>query len=221
MPDNIRLAIVDGHPLVREGLVHVTESVGGFEVAAMGETAQDAVTIVATIEPDILILDLAIAGTGHQALRDIQGLGRRTRVLVLTASENEADVMEALRCGASGYALKVIGGTALRRMLQSIHLGESYVAPSLAARILSSISQSIATPRKIEDNGLSKREASIYSLIKMGYCNKEIGRSLQLSEKTIKHYLTNVYRKLGVSNRLELALLGSGPAGRIEVAAKV
>lgn len=205
--NKISVAIVDGQPLVREGLMYTATSAGDFEVAMMGETATDAVGIVAKFEPDILIIELAIVGTGHQALRDIQALGKRTQVMVLTTSEEESDVLEALRCGARGYVLKSIEGADLQKALRCIYLGGSYVTPMLGARILSSISRSIQSTPKSMTGLLSKREASVYSLIRQGYSNKEIGRSLNLSEKTIKHYLTNMYRKLEVSNRLELAVL--------------
>lgn len=206
MPDNIRIAIVDDHPLVRDGLVQAIECVEGFVVVGLGETAEDATRLVAEIRPDILILDLNIRGTGLQALRDLRLASSGTRVLVLTVSEDEADLMEALRQGASGYALKGIGAMDLRSVLRGIHLGETYVAPTLGARILAAISRTAAISCTTMSNPLSKREAEIHQLIRKGCCNKEIGRSLNLSEKTVKHYLTNMFRKLKVRNRTELAL---------------
>lgn len=207
MPDDIRIAIVDDHPLVREGLMHAIDGVNGFVVVGQGESAEDAAHLVAEIGPDILILDLSIKGTGLQALRDMQLQDDGTRVMVLTMSEDESDVMEALRHGASGYVLKGISGADLRSVLHSIHQGATYVAPTLGARILASISRKAPAVCPSRIAPLSKRETDIYALIHKGYCNKEIGRSLNLSEKTVKHYLTNIFRKLNVRNRMELALM--------------
>ena len=206
MSIEIRIAVVDGYPLVREGIVHAIEGVNGFAVVGLGESAEDALRLVAETRPDILILDLHIKGTGLQALRDLKLGDGGTRVLVLAASEDEADLMETLRHGASGYALKGISGAELRSVLHSIHDGGTYVTPSLGARILASISRSSKESSSSKDGPLSKRETDIYALIHKGYCNKEIGRSLSLSEKTVKHYLTNIFRKLKVRNRVELAL---------------
>lgn len=206
MSSVIRVAIVDDHPLMREGLHQALEGIEGFVVVGFGESAEQALCLVKDTQPDILVLDLNIKGTGLQALRDLRLGADSTRVLVLTMSEDELDVMEALRHGASGYAVKGIEASDLRSVLRRIHEGETYVAPSLAARILTSISQTEKIPSAKNFSSLSKREAEIHLLIRKGHCNKEIGRSLNLSEKTVKHYLTNIFRKLNVHNRTELAM---------------
>ena len=207
MRDDIRIAIVDDHPLVREGLAHCIAGIRGFAIVGMGASADDAVRLVADNRPDILILDLNIKGSGHQALRDLKLRGSHTRVLILTVSEDESDLMEALRHGASGYALKGIGANDLGSVLTGLHSGDTYVSPTLGARVLASISHAAALNGHATLNPLSKREVEIHVLIRKGCCNKEIGRSLNLSEKTVKHYLTNIFRKLKVRNRTELALV--------------
>ena len=207
MQETVTVAIVDDHPLVREGLVHALEGMNGFAVVGVGESAEQAVKFVTDIRPDILVLDLNIRGSGLQALRDMRLQDRYTRVLVLTVSDDEMDLMEALRNGASGYALKGIGAADLRSVLHGIHSGESYVTPSLGARALASISRTTKARSAATANSLSKRELEIHSFIRKGCCNKEIGRSLNLSEKTVKHYLTNIFRKLKVRNRTELAII--------------
>ena len=202
----IRVAIVDDHPLMREGLGQALEGIEGFAVVGFGDSAEQALRLVKDTRPDILILDLNIKGTGLQALRDLRLGTVSTRVLVLTMSEDERDLMEALRHGANGYAVKGIDASDLRSVLRRIHEGETYVAPSLGARILTSISQTAKIPTENTFSRLSKRETEIHLLIRKGHCNKEIGRSLNLSEKTVKHYLTNIFRKLNVHNRTELAM---------------
>jgi two-component system nitrate/nitrite response regulator NarL len=202
----IRVAIVDDHPLMREGLGQALEGIEGFAVVGFGDSAEQALHLVKDTQPDILILDLNIKGTGLQVLRDLRLGTDSTRVLVLTISEDELDLLESLRRGASGYAVKGIEASDLRSVLRRIHEGETYVAPSLGARILTSISQTSRIPSAKTFSCLSKREAEIHLLIRKGHCNKEIGRSLNLSEKTVKHYLTNIFRKLNVQNRTELAM---------------
>ena len=202
----IRVAIVDDHPLMREGLHQALEGIEGFAVVGFGESAEQALCLVKDTQPDLLVLDLNIKGTGLQALRDLRLGTDSTRVLVLTMSEDERDLLEALRHGASGYAVKGIEASDLRSALRRIHEGETYVAPSLGARILTSISQTAKIPPANTFSCLSKRETEIHLLIRKGHCNKEIGRSLNLSEKTVKHYLTNIFRKLNVHNRTELAV---------------
>jgi len=202
----IRVAIVDDHPLMREGLGQALEGAEGFTVVGFGDSAEQALRLVKDTQPDILILDLNIKGTGLQALHDLKQATDATRVLVLTISEDELDLLESLRRGASGYAIKGIEASDLRSVLRRIHEGETYVAPSLGARILTSISQTARIPSAKTFSCLSKREAEIHLLIRKGHCNKEIGRSLNLSEKTVKHYLTNIFRKLNVHNRTELAM---------------
>ena len=200
------VAVVDDHPIVREGLIQVIRGFGGFRVTGAGHTAADAVELARRDAPDILVLDLGIPGSGIEAIRAITQARLRTRILVLTISERPQDVMEAMRLGAAGYVLKGISGDELQQVMNRLVNGIGHITPHLAARILGAQDR-MPEPRIEVDAGiLSKREGEIYVLIRRGCCNKEIGRSLNLSEKTVKHYLTNIFRKLDVRNRTELAM---------------
>ena len=203
---DIRVAIVDDHPIVCEGLFQVVSGFGGFSVTGMGHTAADAIDLARRTAPDILILDLGIPGSGVAAIREITRIQPGTRILILTISEHPQDVQDALRQGASGYVLKGISGDELCRVLIGLFNGLGHITPHLGARIIASISQPPALEIDAGTIALSKREVEIYTLIRRGFCNKEIGRFLSLSEKTVKHYLGNIFRKLNVRNRTELAL---------------
>lgn len=208
MEETIRAAIVDDHPLVRDGIIQALERTSGISVVAQGGTAADAVRIAREHEPDILLLDLCIPGTGLAALAEISLAQLRTRVVILSMADDDRSVLAALRSGASGYILKGVGGPELREAVLRVHEAGCYVSPELGARLLAGISRSMEAASSRQRGGLSEREQEIVTLVRRGLCNKEIGTSLKLSEKTVKHYLTNVFRKLDVRNRTELALHG-------------
>lgn len=205
MTDMLNIAIVDDHPLVREGVVHVVDADPHLTVVNQGETAQDAIDIVSRDAPDILILDLSIPGTGVHALREIKTQRPQTLVLILTVSDDEAHVYDLLAQGADGYMLKGSSGSELIYALRMLARGEQYVTPHLAVRMLSEIAltKSLQAAASLDD--LTERERSIAEMVAEQHSNKVIGNMLGLSEKTIKHYLTIVFRKADVANRQALA----------------
>lgn len=207
MEETLRAAIVDDHPLVREGVVQALGRTSGITVVAQGGTAAEAIGIAHELEPDVMLLDLFLPGTGLAALTEIHSAHLQTKVVILSAAEDNWHVLAALRAGASGYILKGVSGPELRDAILRVHVSGSYVSPELGARLLADISRNFETSGSKRMGGLSEREQEIVALVRRGLCNKEIGYSLSLSEKTVKHYLTNVFRKLDVRNRTELALL--------------
>jgi DNA-binding NarL/FixJ family response regulator len=136
MTNVIRVGVVDDHPLFREGVVHMLKRVDGIEVVAEGATAADALRIAAEHTPNVMLLDLSIAGGGIEAAEGVARTSPDTQVVVLTASEDEGHVASALRAGARGYVLKGTHGQELVSIVQAIAGGNSYVAPHLAARLL-------------------------------------------------------------------------------------
>jgi two-component system, NarL family, nitrate/nitrite response regulator NarL len=207
MANPIRTAIVDDHPLFREGVAKLLARTPGMEIVADGSTAADAVKIVQQLVPDVLLLDLKLPDDGAAAASTIAREHPGVRIVILTASDLDSDVAAMLQLGVHGYLLKGCTGQEIVRAVQRVYAGEFYVTPSLAARLLTEMS----TPApKTEDGAeeLSSREEIILAQVSKGLTNKEIARALNLREKTVKHYMTNIMQKLGVRNRLEAVLMG-------------
>lgn len=208
MSESLQVAIVDDHPLFREGVAHILGAQPDIEIVAEGESAADAVRIAAEQMPDILLLDVSMPGGGLQAVREIAAAYPVIKVVMLTVSEEEDDVTAALRAGARGYILKGVPGRELVRIIRAVSAGEVYVTPSLAASLLFELTnprRDVAAPSPLE--GLTEREREILELVAAGQSNKEVGAQLFISEKTVKHHMTNILQKLQVRNRVEAALL--------------
>lgn len=207
MKPTIRVAVVDDHPLFREGVVHIFAACADVEVVAQGASAKEAAEIAQSHTPDVLVLDISIPGGGISALETIVANCTETRVLMLTVSADEDDVLSALRLGAHGYVVKGISGPELVQALYTVYQGDRYLSPGLGAKLLSNLGFGKILSKDNVFGDLSLRENQILSLVAKGFSNKEIAARLHLSDKTIKHYMTNVFHKLHVRNRLEAALL--------------
>ena len=209
MPDRIQVAVVDDHPLLREGVANTLSASPNIEVVGQGETAEDAIRLAGDLLPDILLLDISMKGGGINAAREISVAYPVVKIVMLTVSEREDDVAASLKAGARGYILKGVSARDLVAAVQSIHKGESYVTPTLAANLLLEWREgpgAMDMPTTRLDD-LTGRERQILELLTTGCSNKEIARELDLSEKTVKHYMTNILQKLQVRNRVEAALM--------------
>ena len=207
MSDRIRVAVIDDHPLFREGVSHTIRSSNLLEVIGEGATADDAVRIAKDELPDIVLLDVSMPGGGIEAARTIARVCPVVKTIMLTVSESEEHVTQALEAGAQGYVLKGTSGSELINTMRAVSRGESYVTPGLAARLLSlSKRQAQGLAQDSDLPELTNREEQILDLVARGLTNKEIAKTLTISEKTVKHYMTNVMQKLQVRNRVEAVL---------------
>lgn len=204
----IRVSVVDDHPLFRDGVIKLFSEYDELDLVATGGSYDDAVKIVREEKPDILLLDIQLPGGGIEATKAIVQFASGTKIIMLTASENEEDVSAALEAGASGYVLKGISGRDLVRTVRTVQNGGTYITPDLAARMLKSIHQRSSQP-KMESAAfvLTPREEDILECVSVGSTNKEIALKLNISEKTVKHYMTTIMHKLQVRNRVEAALI--------------
>lgn len=207
MSDPIRIIVADDHPLFREGVINSLRVASDLQVVGQADNAQDAVRLVRDELPDIALLDVTMPGGGGiEAARNIASSCPATRIVMLTVSEDEDDLLEAMKAGASGYVLKGVSATELAAVVRSVSSGEVYVAPSLAFGLLREMSK----PRESDPLAeLSSRERQVLELVGTGMSNQEIGLKLGLAEKTIKHYMTNILTKLQVRSRVEAALLAA------------
>jgi len=205
----IRIVLVDDHPIFRDGVARTLSSEPNIEVVAEGENAQEAIQLVQSLMPDIILLDISMPGCGIEAANAIAKTCPVVKIVMLTASERDDDVMRSLNTGACGYILKGVGGNALIEIITGVFNGESYVSPGLAARMLSELKNKPLHDEAAHDifSELTAREEQILESISRGLSNKEIGREYTITEKTVKHYVTNVLQKLQVRNRVEAALL--------------
>lgn len=203
----IRVAVIDDHPLFREGVTRSLTEIGGFEIVGEGSTKEAALEIARERRPDILLMDISMPGGGLNAIAPILELRPDQKIVMLTVSETGEDVTMALNRGAKGYVLKGVGSRALADILRTVAAGESYVSPTLSARLLSDLSgrsDTVAKASGIAD--LTEREAEILNLVASGLSNKRVALQLDLHEKTIKHHMTRILAKLNVSNRTAAAI---------------
>jgi two-component system, NarL family, nitrate/nitrite response regulator NarL len=201
--EQIRVAVADDHPMFRAGVVSTLREVPDIDVVGEANDAASALALARAELPDVTILDIAMPGGGLTAAREIAVACPATRIVMLTVSEDEDDLLAAVKAGASGYVLKGAGASELVSVIRSVNAGEVYVAPALAWGML----RELQTPRISPYEELTEREREVLELVAEGLSNQEIGHRLGLAEKTIKHYMTNILGKLQVRSRVEAALL--------------
>lgn len=207
MSDAIRVAIIDDHPMFREGVAGIFNGMDDIEVTAEGSTCVDAIRVAQELRADVVLLDISLPGGGVEAAAAIARTCPNVRTVMLTASESELDVAAALQAGARGYILKGSSGAEVAETVRAIFHGESYVAPGLAARLLIQMRKRPAAAVSRSANELTIREEEILSLVSRGMTNKEIANRLNLTERTVKHYMTSIMRKSKARNRVEAMLI--------------
>jgi len=205
-----RILIADDHRLFREGLKKLLDGVAGFRVAGEAEDGQEAVKMVRQLKPDILLLDLAMPRRpGLEALREINELYPMVHTIVLTAAIQRSQIVEAIQLGARGLVLK---GNSLELLVEAIHSvlqGQYWMGRDKVSDLVEVLRGLVRTSGSgVEQNryGLTPRELEIVATIVYGYSNRDIAQKFSISERTVKHHVSNIFDKLGVSSRLELAL---------------
>ena len=203
MADRLRIAIADNHPLFREGVVHTLRN--SMEVVGEAGSAVDAVRIAREALPDIMLLDVGMPGGGIEAARSIARVCPNVKMIMLTLSESEQDVAQALEAGAMGYLLKGTSGAELYKAILTVWRGKKIIAPRLDVRLLSLVTRRKPT-EVTELSELMEREIQVLTQVARGLTNNEVARTLEISEKTVKHYMTSIMQKLQVRNRMEAVL---------------
>jgi len=213
----IRIVVADDHPIFRDGLCKLLALEEDFEVVAQAQDGRQVLDVLQQYEPDILLLDLKMPGLdGLATLQRLQSGRNKTRVIVLTASDDKNEFVQAMKLGTSGIVLKQTATDLLIKSIRKVHAGEIWLDSHTTAAVIrqfvaadeapSSSSPQTAAPRERERSPLSQREREIVALVAQGFKNKEMAEKMFISEQTVKNHLHNIFDKLGVSDRLELAL---------------
>jgi len=205
-----RIVIADDHPIFRDGLKRLLESEKEFKVVGEACDGVEAVKLARQIKPEILLLDLAMPRRpGLEALREMNSDSSSVRVILLTAAVERDQIVEALQLGARGVVLKDSATQILLKSIRAVMNGEYWVGRESVSNLvqyLRSLIESSNTHTRQKKYGVTPRELEIISAVVAGYANKEIAQHFRISEDTVKHHLSNIFDKLGVSTRLELAL---------------
>jgi DNA-binding NarL/FixJ family response regulator len=207
-PDPPRVLVVDDHDLFRTGLRNLLEE-QGVNVVGEAATGEEAVRSVRQTTPDVVVMDLNMPGmSGVEATRHITADSPLTRVVVLTISDQDSDVMDAILAGACGYLLKDSSIQDLMRGISSAAVGESLISPHIAAKVLQRVRASMTLPHAAETirTELSDREIEVLKLIANGKDNADIAGELCISPKTVKNHISNILMKLQIQNRIQAAV---------------
>src|SRR5947208_3370815 len=212
----IRIVVADDHPIFRDGLCRLLALEEDFEVVAQAQDGRQVLDVIQQHERDILLLDLQMPGLdGLATLQRLQAARNKTRVIVLTASDDKNEFVQAMKLGTSGIVLKQTATDLLIKSIRKVHAGEIWLDSHTTAAVIRQFVADdsppppppmAAPPRERERSPLSQREREIVALVAQGFKNKEMAEKMFISEQTVKNHLHNIFDKLGVSDRLELAL---------------
>ena len=209
----VRIVIADDHPIVRDGLKKLLLLEDDFEIVGEASDGREVLERVQELDPDVLLLDLRMPNLdGLSALQALQQSHKRTRVIVLTASEDKNEFVQAMKLGCSGIVLKQTAPDLIVKSIRKVHAGEIWLDSHTTAAVMRQF-QTGTDASGMQQGGkgrerspLSAREREIVALVAQGYKNKEMAEKMFISEQTVKNHLHNIFDKLGVSDRLELAL---------------
>lgn len=202
----VSIGLVDDHPLMIEGIVALLSRAQGLRVLSTGSTAKDIVDISSHFHPDVIIVDLSMAGDVYAAIAASIKLAPNTKIVAFTAATGVDSAIRALDAGASGYVLKGSSAQELIQAVASVQLGETYITQSFASQVIAALRNTSLRRKAAEAVRFSIREDQIVRLLLRGNTNKEIAISLKISEKTVKNYMTILMQKLHARNRLEVVI---------------
>lgn len=203
----IRLLLVDDHELFRKGLARLFEQEPGFAVVGEAKDGAEAFKKAKGFKPDLVLMDIHMPGSsGIQATQQIREVLPAIKVVILTVSEEDKDLFEAIKYGAHGYLLKNVRPEALFETIRSVFRGEAAISGATAAKILNEFARQARKPREENyEEKLSVREQEVLQLLTEGRTNKEIGNRLAIAENTVKNHLKNILGKLHLENRVQAA----------------
>lgn len=200
----INVLIADDHPIVRQGISQILELEDDIEVVGKATNGEEAVKMVCNLKPDVVLMDINMPIlNGIQAMQRLKEEGCESKVIVLTIHTEKEYLIKTVQLGALGYVLKDAESSILIEAIRKVHNGGTYIPSDLAAELIKGYGAAL---KKSEDNELTERELEVLKAIADGMSNKEIASALYISEKTVKNHISNIFRKLNISDRTQAAI---------------
>lgn len=213
--DNIRVLVVDDHPIIREALEAAIGRSPGLELVGQASSGAEAIRMCRTLRPQVIVMDLRLGDmSGVSVANQIRAESPETKVLVFTSSKSESDVTGAIQAGARGYLLKDSGTIEVIAAIRTVQIGGSTIDPAVASILIDRMAGRSLAQEKLSE--VTRREKEILTLIATGMTNQQVGGNLNITEATVKSHLTNVYGKLNVNDRTE-AVVRAMQRGLIEL----
>ncbi|WP_279222254.1 response regulator transcription factor [Anaerophilus nitritogenes] len=207
MYDVIRVLIADDHELMRQGLKQIIELEDDIKVVELAVDGEDTIKKSQKLKPDVILLDINMPNmNGIQALRRLKDMGTDSKIIMLTIHEDQEYLFETINIGASGYVLKDAESSSLVKAIRDVYLGHSYIHPSLASSLVKEYNKHDKSDDLYKKDKLTRREYEVLGLIAEGKNNREIADNLFISEKTVKNHVSNIFRKIEVSDRTQAAI---------------
>jgi DNA-binding NarL/FixJ family response regulator len=213
VPEPIRTLIVDDHALFRRGLEMVLESEDDIELVGQASDGEEAVLRAAESLPDVVLMDIRMPrSSGIEACRAVKNVAPSTKIVILTISDEEEDLFEAIRAGASGYLLKDIPLDEVAGTVRAVHGGQSLINPSMAGKLLTEFAalarrEEDEPPQRVPAPRLTDREIEVLRLVARGMNNRDIAKELFISENTVKNHVRNILEKLQIHSRMEAVMV--------------
>lgn len=200
----IRIIIADDHMMVREGLKQLLELDGEIQVVGQAREGRECLELIEKLDPDVVLLDINMPDmNGLQTLQKVRSMNQKQKVLMLTIHNEIEYLLRSVELGANGYVLKDSESSVLKKAIYTVYQGDSYIEPSLTPEMRERLKRlNNASSNEI----LTKREIDVLKLIAEGLFNKEIAYRLSISEKTVKNHVSNIFKKIGVSDRTQAAV---------------
>ena len=201
----VKIMIADDHSMIREGLKNLLELDGDIQVIAEAVDGEDCLEKLQLVKPDVLLLDINMPKkNGLEVLKSLKSRRSKLKVLVLTVHNETEYLMKAVDIGVNGYVLKDSESAELKKAIFTVADGETYIQPSLIPALNAKMIETNKDAEKIKS--LTKRELDVLKLLAVGMFNKQVGKRLEISERTVKNHVSNIFKKLGVTDRTQAAV---------------
>jgi len=206
--NKIRVLIADDHNMVRQGLKQILELEQDIIVVCQASNGEEAISLAKQHKPDVILMDINMPGiNGLQAIKELKEDGHKFRIIVLTIHQDREYLIKTIQMGAEGYVLKDAESAVLVEAIRSVYNGMSYIQPNMTTELVKEFNRvTLHEKNRSEGGNLTTREVEVLDLISEGMINKEIAKQLYISEKTVKNHVSNIFKKLNVSDRTQAAI---------------